>query len=172
MELKRAAKESDSILTFSRRRQGVFKKAHKLHKKTSTNTTVLLFSPAVGFAPTTTLPSMPPSKRNGRFGVQELGGGTAEDPVGAPLPDEEQLDNSIAVDYEGPPVDLVNLDSISNSPILSVSDSKAAAAFPAIPKPSTRFSRVPNGGTISRQSAKRRPSSDNELSTSSACNGE
>ncbi|KAK3006881.1 hypothetical protein RJ639_016393, partial [Escallonia herrerae] len=52
-------------------------------------------------------------------------------PVGAPLPDEEQLNYFIAVDYEGPPADPVDLDSISilTSSILSVSDSSPPPLF-------------------------------------------
>ncbi|KAG2667751.1 hypothetical protein I3760_15G130000 [Carya illinoinensis] len=76
-------------------------------------------------------------------------------PVGAPLPDEEQLDYSIAIEYQGPQipyevpkVDPLDLDSVSvRTPSLaSVSDlSSVPVAIPIIPK-ATRFNRFRNGG--------------------------
>lgn len=76
-------------------------------------------------------------------------------PVGAPLPDEEHLDYSIAIEYQGPhipyevpKVDPLDLDSVPvRTPSLaSVSDlSSVPVAMPIIPK-ATRFNRFRNGG--------------------------
>ncbi|XP_040996383.1 extra-large guanine nucleotide-binding protein 3-like [Juglans microcarpa x Juglans regia] len=76
-------------------------------------------------------------------------------PVGAPLPDEEHLDYSIAIEYQGPQipyevpkVDPLDLDSVPvRTPSLaSVSDlSSVPVAMPIIPK-ATRFNRFRNGG--------------------------
>lgn len=78
-------------------------------------------------------------------------------PAGAPLPDEDHLDYSIAVEYEGPPVpyDVPRVDpleigtsatSIRTASISSDrSTSSIPVAMPVYPRFS-RFSRVPNGG--------------------------
>jgi hypothetical protein len=78
-------------------------------------------------------------------------------PAGAPLPDEEHLDYSIAVEYEGPPVpyDVPRVDPLeigaSATPIRTASissdhsSSSIPVAMPVYPRYS-RFSRVPNGG--------------------------
>ncbi|KAK7314682.1 hypothetical protein VNO77_33209 [Canavalia gladiata] len=77
-------------------------------------------------------------------------------PVGAPLPDEEHLDYSIAVEYEGPPVpyDVPKVDPLEISTAAairmpSISSDHAAASIPvAMPVHPrfSRFSRVRNGG--------------------------
>uniref|UniRef100_A0A5B7A3U2 Putative extra-large guanine nucleotide-binding protein 3-like isoform X1 n=1 Tax=Davidia involucrata TaxID=16924 RepID=A0A5B7A3U2_DAVIN len=96
-------------------------------------------------------------------------------PAGAPLPDEEQLDYSIAIEYEGPPVpyelpkiDPLDVDSLSirSSSIASVSECSAVVPVvaPIVPLAKvSRFERVRNGG-VSRESRSpvedsRRPSS-------------
>lgn len=80
-------------------------------------------------------------------------------PAGAPLPDEDHLDYSIAVEYEGPPVpyDVPRVDPLeigtsaasirtaSISSDRSGSGSSIPVAMPVYPRYS-RFSRVPNGG--------------------------
>ncbi|XP_059643555.1 extra-large guanine nucleotide-binding protein 3-like [Cornus florida] len=83
-------------------------------------------------------------------------------PAGAPLPDEDQLDFSIAIEYEGPPVpydvpkvDPLDVDSISirSSSIVSVSDygSAVPVVAPVFPIGKiSRFNRVRNGG-LSRE---------------------
>lgn len=76
-------------------------------------------------------------------------------PAGAPLPDEDQLDYSIAIEYDGPPLpyDLPSVDPLPSSP--SISDSIPSA--PPNPRPNSnskpsRFSRLRNGGSKFRQS--------------------
>ncbi|CAI8595062.1 unnamed protein product [Vicia faba] len=80
-------------------------------------------------------------------------------PAGAPLPDEDHLDYSIAVEYEGPPVpyDVPRVDPLeigtsaasirtaSISSDRSGSASSIPVAIPVYPRFS-RFGRVPNGG--------------------------
>lgn len=75
-------------------------------------------------------------------------------PAGAPLPDEEHLDYSIAVEYRGPPVahelpkiDPLDLESVSilSPSIVPVSDtSSIPIVYPIAPRVS-RFSRLRNG---------------------------
>ncbi|KAK6925479.1 Guanine nucleotide binding protein (G-protein), alpha subunit, partial [Dillenia turbinata] len=78
-------------------------------------------------------------------------------PAGAPLPDEDHLDYSIAVEYDGPPIpyDLPKIEpidlesaSIRTSSIVSVSD--ANAVIPVISPISkvSRFSRMRNGSEL------------------------
>ena len=86
-------------------------------------------------------------------------------PVGAPLPDEEQLDYSIAIEYEGPPVpyevprvDPLDVDSLSirSSSVVSVSASSdlqsvpvAAPILPVVKVANiSRFNRVRNGASL------------------------
>ncbi|KAJ9678284.1 hypothetical protein PVL29_023018 [Vitis rotundifolia] len=85
-------------------------------------------------------------------------------PVGAPLPDEEHLDYSIAVEYEGPPVpyqvpriDPLDVDSLSirSSSMVSVSASDlqsipvAAPILPVVKVTNlSRFNRVRNGASL------------------------
>lgn len=81
-------------------------------------------------------------------------------PAGAPLPDEEQLDYSIAIEYHGPPVpyevprvDPLDLDSVSirTSSMASVSGlSSIPVAMPIVPR-AGRFNRNRNGGLSSRK---------------------
>ena len=75
-------------------------------------------------------------------------------PAGAPLPDEEHLDYSIAVEYQGPlfpyqvpKVDLLDLDFIPVRPsmVSTISDlSLILVAMPIHPK-HNRFNRIRNG---------------------------
>uniref|UniRef100_A0A0R0JAV0 Uncharacterized protein n=1 Tax=Glycine max TaxID=3847 RepID=A0A0R0JAV0_SOYBN len=83
-------------------------------------------------------------------------------PAGAPLPDEEHLDYSIAIEYEGPPVpyDVPKVDPLEIGaataaaggaavPIRTasiVSDHNAATSIPVAMPMHPRFSRVRNGG--------------------------
>ncbi|KAK2965351.1 hypothetical protein RJ640_013814 [Escallonia rubra] len=46
IEIKKKEKESDRMVTFSKRRRGLFKKAHELHTKTGAEVAILVFSPA------------------------------------------------------------------------------------------------------------------------------
>lgn len=46
IEIKRKEKESDRLVTFSKRRKGLFKKAHQLHSLSGANIALLVFSPA------------------------------------------------------------------------------------------------------------------------------
>lgn len=46
IEIKRIKKEQDRMVAFSKRRKGLFKKAHQLHTLSGANIAVLVFSPA------------------------------------------------------------------------------------------------------------------------------
>lgn len=46
IEIKRKEKEQDRMVAFSKRRKGLFKKAHQLHALSGANIAVLVFSPA------------------------------------------------------------------------------------------------------------------------------
>lgn len=73
-------------------------------------------------------------------------------PAGAPLPDEDHLDYSIAIEYEGPPVpyevprvDPLNLNSLSirTSSLASTEESKSRPSIP-VASPVSRFTRFSN----------------------------
>ncbi|WOG87248.1 hypothetical protein DCAR_0206471 [Daucus carota subsp. sativus] len=46
IEIKRKEKETDRLVAFSKRRRGLFKKAHQLHSLSAAHVAVLVFSPA------------------------------------------------------------------------------------------------------------------------------
>lgn len=46
IEIKRKEKEADRLVAFSKRRKGLFKKAHELHTLSAANVAILVFSPA------------------------------------------------------------------------------------------------------------------------------
>ncbi|KAF9667474.1 hypothetical protein SADUNF_Sadunf15G0026800 [Salix dunnii] len=71
-------------------------------------------------------------------------------PAGAPLPDEDHLDYSIAIEYEGPPVpyeipraDPLNSLSIPTSSLASTEESKSRPSIP-VASPVSRFARFSN----------------------------
>jgi hypothetical protein len=79
-------------------------------------------------------------------------------PAGAPLPDEEQLDYSIAIEYQGPPVsyevpkvDPLDLGSVSirSSSVASVSNLSSIPVAMPITQRAWRFNRTSNGGLSS-----------------------